>query len=147
MASIAAIYVVITLIFAPFSYGPIQVRISEALTIIPFYFGPWSAIGLWIGCMIANIFGGLGIIDIIFGSILTLVAGLLTSKAPNKWLAGIFPVIINALGVALILKYTVGAPYWITSLYIGIGETISVYIIGIPIIKLLTNKLKIEVEN
>ncbi|GAB6098824.1 hypothetical protein JCM16358_07030 [Halanaerocella petrolearia] len=97
--------------------------------------------------MIANIFGGLGIIDIIFGSILTLVAGLLTSKAPNKWLAGIFPVIINALGVALILKYTVGAPYWITSLYIGIGETISVYIIGIPIIKLLTNKLKIEVEN
>ncbi|AGB40702.1 putative membrane protein [Halobacteroides halobius DSM 5150] len=137
---LAAIYTVITLLFAPISYGQIQVRISEALTLLPFYFGPWAAIGLWIGCMIANIFGGLGLIDIIFGSLLTLIAGLLATRAHNKWTAGLYPVLINGLGVALILKFTIGLPYWITSLYVGLGEAISVYIIGIPLVGYLAEK-------
>ena len=75
-AIIAAVYVVLTIIFAPISYGQVQVRISEALTVLP-YFTPAAIPGLFIGCIIANIYGGAGIIDIIFGSLATLFAAFL----------------------------------------------------------------------
>ena len=67
-AVIAAIYVVLTIIFAPFSFGEVQVRISEALTILPF-FTPAAIPGLFVGCIIANLLGGAIPVDIIFGSI------------------------------------------------------------------------------
>lgn len=137
---IAALYAVITVVFSPISYGPIQIRIAEGLTIFPFFFGSWAAVALWIGCMIANMLGGLGLIDIVFGSLLTLVAGLLTARAKNIWIAGIPPVIVNAFGVALILKLALGVPYWITCLYIGVGETISVYLVGVLLIGNAFNK-------
>lgn len=142
---IAALYVVITLIFSPISYGPIQVRFSEGLTILPFFLGSWSAVGLWIGCMIANFAGGLGLIDVVFGSLLSLIAGLLTARAKNIWTAGIYPVVINAFGVALILKI-VGelgeAPYLITVFTVGLGQVISVYLIGVLIIGKAFKKTK-----
>ena len=71
-AMIAAIYVVVTLVFAPFSYGEVQVRLSEALTILP-VFTPAAIPGLFIGCLISNILGGCIIPDIIFGSLATLL--------------------------------------------------------------------------
>ena len=83
---IAAIYVIITGLFAPISFGHgiFQLRISEALTVLPIYTS--AAIpGLFVGCMMSNlIFGGLGIIDLIFGSLATLIASYLTYKLKNK---------------------------------------------------------------
>ena len=70
-AAVAAIYVVLTLVFAPISYGEVQVRIAEALTILPF-FTPAAIPGLFIGCLIANVIGGSIVLDVIFGSIATL---------------------------------------------------------------------------
>jgi uncharacterized membrane protein len=135
---------VLTIILAPISYGAVQVRISEVLTLLPFYLGGWSAIGLWIGCMIANTFGGLGLIDIIGGSLLTLIAGLLSARAKTKWEAGIYPVVINAFGVGLILNLTLNLPYWSTSLYVGLGELISVYVVGIPLMTLIMERIGIK---
>ena len=130
LAIIAATYTVVTVILAPISYGSIQVRLSEALTLCHFIWVP-AAISLWLGCMLANYLGGTGIIDIIFGSLLTLIAGLFTAKSKNLYTAGIYPVLFNAFGVALILHYTVKSPYWLTVLYVAFGQFVSVYIVGI----------------
>jgi uncharacterized membrane protein len=138
---IAAIYVIVTIILAPFSYGPVQVRVSEALTLLPFFLGSHIAIALWIGCMIANIFGGFGIIDIIFGSLITLIAGLLTARAGNIIKAGLYPVLLNAFGIALILYFVAGFPYLSTVFYIAIGQSISVYAIGIPLARVIYKRL------
>ncbi|PKM85897.1 MAG: hypothetical protein CVU87_13985 [Firmicutes bacterium HGW-Firmicutes-12] len=133
VAIIAAVYAAITLLFAPISYGVIQVRVSEALTILPFIF-PESILGLFIGCMIANIFGGLGIIDIVFGSLATLMAAFFTSKMPNLYLAPLPPVLINAVIVGLILKFVLGAPLLLTMLYVGIGQFLACYLMGLPLL-------------
>ena len=74
-AVIAAIYVVLVLIFDTFSFGPIQFRIAEMLTIMP-YFTPAAIPGLFVGCLIANIIGGGLIWDIVFGSIATLIGAI-----------------------------------------------------------------------
>ena len=78
-AVIGAIYVVLTLLFAPLSYGEIQIRFSEALTILPF-FTPAAIPGLFVGCIIANLFGGAIPVDIIFGSIATLIGAVFTYR-------------------------------------------------------------------
>ena len=143
IALIAAVYAVITIILAPISYGNIQVRVSEALTLLPFFMGYKAAVGLWLGCMIANIYSSMGLIDIIFGALLTLIAGIFTARARNIYTAGIYPVVFNAFGVALILHLVLGFPYFITTLYVGIGQAISVYILGIPLMKIVKKKLNI----
>ena len=74
-AMIAAIYVVLTYVFAPFSFGEVQVRISEALTILP-VFTPAAIPGLFVGCLVGNILGGAILPDIIFGSIATLIGAI-----------------------------------------------------------------------
>lgn len=76
-ALIAAIYAVLCAALAPISYGEVQFRISEALTILPLLM-PEAVPGLFVGCLIANLIGGAGILDIVFGSLATLIAGLLT---------------------------------------------------------------------
>jgi len=137
MAVIAALYAVVTIILAPISYGPVQVRVSEALTLLPFYLGSPAAIALWIGCMLANYIGGYGLIDIIFGSAITLFAGLLTARSRNLYTGALYPVFFNALGVGYILHYTLELPFWITAVQVGAGQFVAVYIIGILLMKLL----------
>ena len=149
-ALIAAIYVVITVALAPISYGQIQLRVSEALTSLA-YIEAAAIPGLYVGVIIANIFGGLGPWDIFGGSFLTLVAAVLT------WLLGKFfrarktgslryvgpaialipPVVINAFGVAYILKIVAKVPYWITVLLVGTGEAMAVYLLGYPLLLFL----------
>ncbi|HDK27288.1 MAG TPA: QueT transporter family protein [Candidatus Atribacteria bacterium] len=136
VAMIGAIYIILTIIFAPISYGPIQVRIAEALVILPFI-EPSAIIGLFIGCILANIYGGLGMVDIIGGSVCTLIAAYLTSKVKNPKLAPLPPVIINAFGVSAYLCLLFDLPYWITVLYIGIGELTACYVLGYPLLILL----------
>ncbi|MGI6144516.1 MAG: QueT transporter family protein [Clostridia bacterium] len=137
---IAALYAVVTVVFAPLSYGLTQVRISEALTVLPFIF-PESVMGLFLGCFIANIYGGLGIIDVVFGSLATLIAAFLTSKMPSPLLAPLPPVLVNAVIIAYVLYYTLGYPLLASMLYVGIGQFLSCYLIGLPLLFLLKKYL------
>ena len=146
VAMIAAIYVVLNIVFAPISYGPIQVRIAEALVVLPFI-DPSAIIGLFLGCILANVYGGLGMVDIIGGSLCTLVAAYLTYKVKNPKLAPLPPVLINAFGVSIYLHLLFDLPYWMTVLYIGIGEVIACYILGYPLlILLIKNKKRLGLE-
>jgi len=141
VAMIAAIYVVLNIIFAPISYGPIQARIAEALVVLPFI-DPSAIIGLFLGCILANVYGGLGMVDIIGGSLCTLVSAYLTYKVKNPKLAPLPPVLINAFGVSIYLHLLFDLPYWMTVLYIGIGEVIACYILGYPLLILLIKNKK-----
>ena len=101
---------VLTILFA-LLYGMLQVRISEALTILP-AFTSAAIPGLFIGCLISNIVGGNGIYDIIFGSLATLIAAVLSFKMPKSYLVPLPPVIINAVVVGIILYYVLNVPIY-----------------------------------
>lgn len=132
-AMIAAIYVVLTFVFAPFSFGEIQVRISEALTILP-AFTPAAIPGLFIGCFIGNILGGAILPDIIFGSIATFLGALFTYllRKHTKYLAPLPPILSNTIIVPYILRYGYAVPLPIPFLMltVGIGEILSCGILG-----------------
>ena len=107
-AAIAALYVVLTLVFAPISFGPVQVRIAEALCILPM-FTPVAIPGLFIGCLIANLVGGGVIIDVIFGSLATLIGAVgAYYLRNNRWLVPVPAIIANTLIVPFVLKYGYG---------------------------------------
>ena len=133
-AVIGAIYVVLTVLFAPLSYGEVQVRFSEALTILPF-FTPAAIPGLFIGCIIANLFGGAIPVDIIFGSIATLIGAVFTYKLRNqsRFLAPLPPIIANAVIVPFVLRfgYGVNLPIPLMMLTVGVGEVVSCAVIGL----------------
>ena len=133
-AAIGAIYVVLTLLLAPLSFGEVQIRFSEALTILPF-FTPAAIPGLFIGCIIANLLGGAIPVDIIFGSIATLIGAVFTYKLrnSNRFLAPIPPIAANAIIVPFVLRfgYGVNLPIPLTMLTVGIGEVVSCAIVGL----------------
>lgn len=135
-AMIAAIYVVITIVFAPFSYGEVQVRISEALTILP-VFTPAAIPGLFIGCIISNILGGCILPDIIFGSLATLIGAVFTYQLRNKskFLAPLPPILANTVIVPFVLRYgyQVLLPIPLMMLTVGIGEIISCGVLGLVV--------------
>lgn len=139
-AMIAAIYVALCIIFAPISYGAIQVRIAEALTILP-YFTPAAIPGLFIGCIIANILGGSILIDVILGSLATLLGAMGTYllRKNNRFLAPIPPILSNTLLVPFILRYGYGEPLPIPFLMatVGIGEIAACGIMGIILLTIL----------
>ena len=132
-AAIAALYVVLTLTFAPISYGPVQVRIAEALTILPLFTSA-AVPGLFIGCLLANLLGGAIIWDIIFGSLATLIGAWLGYKLRgNRWLVPLPTVISNAVIVPFVLKYGYGFtdfPLPLLIVYIAIGEIAGCYVLG-----------------
>ena len=131
-AIIAALYVVITVIFAPISFGYMQVRISEALTILPL-FTEAAVPGLFIGCILANLLGGAVPLDIIFGSIATLIgAALGRTLRSNRWLVPIPSILSNAIIIPLVQKYGYGVniPYLLTAAYIAVGEFIGCFVLG-----------------
>ena len=133
-AMIAAIYVVLTYIFAPFSFGDIQVRIAEALTILPI-FTPVAIPGLFVGCLIGNILGGAILPDIIFGSIATLIGAFCTYllRKKSQFICVLPPFISNVLSVPFVLKlgYGINLPIAFLMLTIGIGEVISCGVLGL----------------
>lgn len=139
---IAALYAAITIVLAPISYGPVQIRVSEALTILP-YLTPSAIPGLFLGCLLANVYGGLGIYDIMGGSFITLIAGFFTyllSKKRKPILAPLPPVLLNAFGVSLYLHFLFKLPYWLTVAYIGAGEIVACFLLGYPLLKIILNR-------
>lgn len=133
-AMIAAIYVVLTYIFAPFSFGDVQVRIAEALTILP-VFTPAAIPGLFIGCLIGNILGGAILPDIVFGSIATLLGAIFTYllRKKSQFLCVLPPIISNIIIVPFVLRfgYGINLPIPFLMLTIGIGEVISCGVLGL----------------
>lgn len=133
-AMIAALYVVLTLFINAFNLasGAIQIRISEALCILPL-FTPAAIPGLFIGCLISNTVTGCAIMDIVFGSIATLIGGIGTYLLRNsKFVFTLPPVLANAFIVPIVLKYAygLGDAYWYLVVTVGAGEIISICVLG-----------------
>ncbi|MCH5271432.1 MAG: QueT transporter family protein [Lachnospiraceae bacterium] len=132
-AMIAALYVVLTFIANALGIasGNIQVRFSEALTILP-YFTPAAIPGLFAGCLLSNLLTGCALPDIIFGSLATLIGALLTYKLrQNKWLAPIPPIVSNAVIIPPVLLFAYGLrPLWFNFITVTIGEIISCGVLG-----------------
>ena len=137
-AMIAACYVVLCLVFEPISYGGVQVRIAEALAILPL-FTPAAISGLFIGCIIANVIGGGIVLDVVFGSIATLIGAVGTYMLRNRtrWLAPVPPILANTIIVPFVIFYGYGTPIPIPLLMltIGAGEVIGCGILGLLLAK------------
>ena len=144
-AMVAAAYAVLSLLGAVFgiTYGPIQVRFSEALCLLPFLF-PETAWGLGVGCLIANLFSPYGVLDIVVGSLATLIAALITSRCRNVWLAALPPVACNMVLVGAVLAYEqagTSAAFWpaygLNAATVGAGEAIACLVLGVLLVKQL----------
>lgn len=147
-ALIAAIYVVLTFIAnsVGLASGAIQIRLSEALTILPLF--TWAAVpGLTIGCILSNLLTGCALWDIVFGSFATLIGALGTYYIGRKVpvLGPVFPIVSNALIVPLVLQKVYGLEegYLYLFVTVGIGEVISCGVLGWLLYKGL-KKRKIE---
>ena len=152
-AIVGAAYAVLTMALAPISYGAIQLRVSEVLCILP-YFMPCTAWGLFIGCAAANLLTG-NIFDIIFGSLATLAAALLTAAIgkrkhtlANSALACLMPVVFNALVVGAVITaayegmnlFQHFVVFAMNAAYVGLGEAIVLYVLGLPLMRYLPGK-------
>ncbi len=133
-AAVAALYVALTYLASALglSSGAIQVRFSEALTILPCFFGA-AVPGLFVGCLLANLLTGAVVWDVVFGSIATLLGAIGTRLLrKNRWLACLPPIVSNILIVPFVLVYAYGVPDTIPYLMltVGAGEVISCGILG-----------------
>lgn len=137
-AMVAAIYVVLTVFInaVGLASGAIQVRISEALTILP-YFTPAAIPGLFIGCLLSNTITGCALFDIIFGSLATLLGAVGTYLLRKyQWLTPIPPILANTIIIPFVLTYVYeipgGIPYFM--LTVGAGEVLSCGILGLVLL-------------
>ena len=137
-AVIAALYTALTLVFQPISFQQVQFRVSEALTLLPVLF-PEATAGLTIGCLLSNLLAGANPYDVIFGTLATLLAGLLTRRLRrNVWLAALPPVLCNGIIIGLVLTYAYGIDLlWLNVLTVSLGQAVVCYALGIPLVKAL----------
>lgn len=156
IAIVAAAYAALTIVLAPISYGPIQFRVSEALTALPFLM-PCTVWGVFLGCILANLYTG-SVLDIVFGSLATLLAGLLTawfgkkgSTVKNRLLGCLMPVLFNAVIVGAVLTWGYQlqqfpdnpmASYGFNALTVGLGEAAVLVLIGYTLLRQLP-KIKV----
>ena len=145
-ALVGAMYVVLTLLsnVLGLASGAVQLRVSEALCVLP-SFSPATSWGLFVGCIISNLITGCNVFDIIFGSLATLIAGLITAKIKNKYLAPIPTVVANTIVVPLVIIFTYtkelsASAYFITLLGVFAGEVLSAYVLGIILYGALKKK-------
>ncbi|NLK94033.1 MAG: QueT transporter family protein [Clostridiales bacterium] len=131
---VATIYIVLTVAFGDLSYGPIQARPSELLNFLAFI-DPLYIIALTLGCAISN-FYSFGLIDVIVGSVATLLSTYLMYKSKNMIIASFWPV-MNSIFVAAELYFLGLAPFWFSLLTIAIGEFIIMTIVGVPLFKII----------
>ena len=131
-AVIAALYVALTLPFAPIAYGPVQFRISEALTVLP-YFTPAAVPGVTLGCLLSNILMGSPLPDIVFGTIATLIGAIFSYRLRvHKYLVCVPPIVANALIIPWVLKFAYGVPDLVPVMMftVGLGEVLAVGVLG-----------------
>lgn len=134
-ALIAALYVVLCMAFFAISFGDVQFRISEALTVLPLLM-PEAVPGLVVGCLLSNLLGGYSVMDVVFGTLATLLASACTyfmRKLP-AWIAVLPVVLINAFVVGyFVLHLGVGLPFRASALSVGLGQAAVVYALGLPL--------------
>ena len=151
LAVIAAAYAALTILLAPISYGPVQFRVSEALTVLPFLM-PGTVWGIFVGCILANLYTG-SVLDIVFGSLATLLTGLFTawfgmkgSTVKTRLLGCLMPVLFNAVIVGAVLTWGYQiqqfpdkplASYGFNALTVGLGEAGVLYLIGYTLLRQL----------
>lgn len=139
-AMIAAIYAVLTVVISPIAFGPLQLRISEAMVLFATV-TPAAIPGLTVGCALANLSSPYGLLDILGGAAASLLASLfayLVRKIRIKnipWLAPLGAVLFNGLIVGMIIKITSGSEvlYWAVTGEVALGEMASCYLLGIPL--------------
>lgn len=139
---IAAIYAALTLLLPIPQYSGVQLRVAEAMTVLPFLF-PEAIPGLAIGCFLANLLGSPMVVDWIFGTLATLLAAIWTSKLKNRWLAPLPPVLCNAaiVGAEIAWFFPEGMTFWsayaLNAFTVGLGEAIACYVLGLLLLQLL----------
>ena len=142
-ALVGSIYTILTVILGEFGYSWVQVRISEALTPLPFLMHFPAVAGLTIGCIMANLFSPVGLPDMIFGPLLTFCAAILSWKVNfgKKLVACIYPVLINAFGVSAYVSSFYGVPYTMSVVTIAVGEFIAAVFVGYPLLTAIEKKV------
>lgn len=131
-AAIAAIYVVLTVIFAPICFGPVQFRVSEALCVLPF-FTPAAVPGVAVGCFLSNLLCGAAPLDVVFGSLATLIGAVGSYVLRRqKWLVCVPPIVSNIVIIPWVLRYAYGSADLIpfAMVTVGIGEILAIGVLG-----------------
>lgn len=131
-AAIAAVYVVLTMVFAPVSFGPIQFRISETLCILP-YFTPAAVPGVFAGCLLSNLLCGAAPLDVVFGSLATLIGAVGSWQLRKvKWLVCVPPILSNTIIIPWVLRYAYGSADLIpfAMVTVGVGEILAIGVLG-----------------
>lgn len=132
-AIIAALYVALTWVLSPISFGSIQFRISEVLVLLIF-FNPKFIVALIVGCFISNTTSPLGWWDMVFGTLATTLALIPMLKIKNIYISALMPVISNAIIIAIELYFSLDiSPVWLSMITVGVGEAAVLYLIGIPL--------------
>ncbi len=132
LAVVAALYAVLTLMFSGLSFGPVQLRIAEILTLLCFYRKDY-AVSLTLGCFIANCFSPMALMDMIFGTFATAIAVFPMFYVKNIWIASVLPVVSNAVIIAVELLISFNEPFLLSMLTVGGGELVTVTVIGCPL--------------
>lgn len=138
IAITAALYAAATMAIAPLSYGAIQFRFSEVMTLLA-YIDPIYIPGLVLGCALSNIYSPLGLIDVLVGTTATLISVYMISKTKNLFIATLWPT-INCVFVGAELYFVLHQPFWISTLYVCLGEFVVVTCIGYPLFRLLLKR-------
>ena len=139
-ALLAAVYAVLTMGLAPISYGPVQVRISEFMTLLAFVNKKYIP-GLVLGCFLANLASPFGVTDLLIGTFATFLAVYAMRFCPNLFLASLMPVLFNGVLIGAEMLYLAALPpglsVWTAMLSIAGGEFLSVSLLGIVLLRLL----------
>ncbi len=133
---VAALYAVLSLAFAPISFGVYQIRVAEALTVLPFFL-PAAIPGLYVGCLLANVFGNVGWIDIVVGPLITLVAAVLTHRAGMlsrraALLPAVLPVVLMWLGAVYLLSGLVLTLLTVLGAALGVAAVVPLLVYRTP---------------
>ncbi len=135
---IAALYVVLTLPFGQFAFGPIQFRLAELLTLLPF-FSPWAIPGVTLGCLLSNLFFSTPW-DALFGTLATLIAAYFTYKSRHLLIAPLWPILFNGLIIGTVLTFMIVGEFqwlpWLTMMFeVAASEFVICFALGVPFMR------------
>ncbi|MFU0824637.1 QueT transporter family protein [Clostridium sp.] len=140
IAIVAAVYAVLTVAIAPISYGAVQFRLSEVMTLLAFI-DPLYIPGLVLGCAIANLYSTVGVVDVVVGTFATFLSVYMISKSKNLFIATLWPTLFNGFIIGGELYFILKLPFWLSSAQVALGEFVVVTVIGYPLFRwLLSNK-------
>lgn len=143
---LAAVYTVLTITppLNAIAYGPVQFRVSEALCILPF-FAPWTTWGLTLGCLLANLFSTVTALDVVIGTLATLIGCLITAKVRCKWLAPLPTVLSNGVIIGAMLASVLAEMNWLQGFVVygaqvAFGELVVLYVLGMPLLLVMQKR-------